>query len=242
MQLTDKQLMKACCRALYLWEFGDDNVNPKYRLSDKELLQYYGGIWTRAIKHNKQVKYKNPTIRKLIESCKVWKSQIKNPKLPNISFFLNDPLVRGKYLKALTNPLKQRVRWQYGADFTTELSKELNASKGSKSYVKGYGNQRAFASRILFFAMPQIHCYNYTSPLLRRLECHCGLADNKVETVFSLMNDLFVLHEKKLRALPHPKFSEANGLAKVIREGDWWERRVLDLAVLQNWKCFCISK
>jgi hypothetical protein len=239
MQLTNKQLMKACCRALYLWEFGDDDVDEGYRLSDRQMLQYFGGIWTRAIKQNKQVKYNKPTIHKLIKSCKVWNSQVRNPNLPNISFFLNDSVTRGKYTKALANSLKQRVRWQYGADFTTELSKELNANRRSAYYVKGYGNQRAFASRILFFAMPQIHCYNYTIPLKVKLKNHCVLADEKVDTVFQLMNDLFVAHEKELRALPRPNFGDAKGLGKAIREGDWWERRVLDLAVLQNWKCFC---
>jgi hypothetical protein len=53
------------------------------------------------------------------------------------------------------------------------------------------------------------------------------------------MHKLHQANKEELKNLPRPKFSEVKGIATAINEGDWWERRVLDLAVLQNWECFC---
>ena len=113
-----------------------------------------------------------------------------------------------------------------------ELAVELNARSANR---RG-GVQRAYASRILFFALPEIHIYNYSEPLINNLRKDYGLQGDTVDEVFELMNDLFVKHEKQLKRLPRPKFGKGGA---VIKKGDWWERRVLDLAVLQNWHCFC---
>ena len=36
--------------------------------------------------------------------------------------------------------------------------------------------------------------------------------------------------------------ADAEQLLEAVKDGDWWERRVLDLAVIHNWKCFCRGK
>ena len=55
------------------------------------------------------------------------------------------------------------------------------------------------------------------------------------------MNKLLKTYEDKIKKLPRPNFaSDCNEeLAKIIETNKWWERRVIDLAVLDNWKCFC---
>ena len=68
---------------------------------------------------------------------------------------------------------------------------------------------------------------------------HCSLQNDTVDGVYEKMNELFLLHETKLKNLPRPKFDDLNGLEVAINAGDWWERRVLDLAILENWECFC---
>ena len=57
MVITDRQLLKACCTALYLWEFGDDSVKEEKRLSDKDLIKYFAGEWNELLQVNKQIDY-----------------------------------------------------------------------------------------------------------------------------------------------------------------------------------------
>ena len=38
MKLTQKDLIRAACRAIYLWEFGDDEVGKADRVSDAKLM------------------------------------------------------------------------------------------------------------------------------------------------------------------------------------------------------------
>lgn len=244
MKLTSKDIVRACCRAIYLWEFGDDDIAPNDRLSDKELFNIFSRKWTNHKKSRRPITYSANQLKALIKNCKIRSTQISNPNNPRIAAYLTQPTIVSKnaqdtYYSVLdrsntvySNPIRLRTRWEYGREFTKELAVELNARSANR---RG-GVQRAYASRILFFALPEIHIYNYSEPLINNLRKDYGLQGDTVDEVFELMNDLFVKHEKQLKRLPRPKFGKGGA---VIKKGDWWERRVLDLAVLQNWHCFC---
>lgn len=237
LKISRKDLINACCRAIYLWEFGDDTVDIKHRVSDKYLMQYFGGIWTRyERKKRTNVLYSRNEISKLIYNCQVRLSQLKNPQLPQISTYLCTASVTDKHKYVLETPIRHRSRWEYGKNFTKDLAKVLNVSSATGKVIAGAGDQRALASRVLFFAMPKIHCYNISDPLSKKLTKHYGLQADNLEAVYEKMNELFLNNVDELSKLPRPKFNKLNGLAAAIKDGDWWERRVLDLAVLQNWK------
>lgn len=170
MQLTQKQLIKACCRAIYLWEFGDDAVDVSVRKSDKALLQYFGGAWNDYKNGGKPTSYNIDEIKELIYNCQVRKTQLSNPQLPSISSYLNDPQILVKHDYVLATPIRLRTRWEFGKNCTNELAELLNISRVTRQYTRGAGDQKALASRILFFAMPEIHFYNYSQPLIDRLE------------------------------------------------------------------------
>lgn len=245
MGLTQKDLVKACCRAIYLWELGDDEVDEADRVSDAVLMNHFATAWLRYKRSNRRIAYTPKQITDLIKNCQVRKSQISNPKNPQISATLMLPTLvstnsQNTYYsfldrcnKAYSTPTLLRTRWQYGREFTKELAKILNA----KSTIRRGGVQRAFASRILFFALAEMHVYNYSEPLIKSLKKNFGLNGDTVDEVFEKMNDLYELHEQDLKKLPRPNFP--NNVRKAIKDGEWWERRVLDLAVIQNWKCFC---
>lgn len=239
MQLTQKQLVKACCRAIYLWEFGDDAVDVSVRKSDKALLQYFGGAWNDYKNSGKPINYIIDEIINLIKNCGVRTSQEANPQLPSISRYLNDPQTLVKHDYVLATPIRLRTRWEFGKNCTNDLAELLNVSKVTGQFTRGAGDQKALASRVLFFAMPEIHCYNYSQPLIDKLEKQCSLQNDTVDGVCEKMNELFLLHETELKNLPRPKFDDLNRLETAINAGDWWERRVLDLAILENWECFC---
>ena len=245
MKLTQKDLIRAACRAIYLWEFGDDEVGKADRVSDAKLMNHFGLAWIKYKNGNRQIAYTSVQLRDLILNCQVRKSQLNNPKNSQISAYLMLPTavsnnaqntyysVLDRSKKAYSTQTLLRTRWQYGREFTKELARTLNARSAG---LRG-GVQRAYASRVLLFALPEIHVYNYSEPLVKRLKANFGLMGDTVDEVFELMDKLYLQHEKELKNLPRPTFP--SNLKASIKQGDWWERRVLDLAVLQNWKYIC---
>jgi hypothetical protein len=245
MELSQKDFVRAACRAIYLWEFGNDELDKEVRVSDAALMKHFGLAWIKYTNGKRQIVYTSQQLRDLILNCQVRKSQLNNPKNSQITAYLLRPTVICKntqdtYYSVLDRSKKAysthtllRTRWEYGVQFTEELAQSLNARNVG---LRG-GVQRAYASRVLFFALPQIHVYNYSEPLVEALKANFGLVSSTVDGVFKLMNELYLLHENELKKLPRPNFP--SNLKATIRQGDWWERRVLDLAILQNWKCFC---
>jgi hypothetical protein len=239
MILSDKELTRACCRAIYLWELGDDTVDSSLRVSDKDLLSWFASSWMDHKNNQTQINYSSDHIHKLIYNCQVRLSQLANPTLLDINKYLNDPSVLSRYNFTYAAKVRLRDRWNRGREFNEELASQLNESKVAGTVIPGSGDQKALASRVLFFAMPELHIFNYSGPLIESLKsrrCHIG---SEVSEVYEVMNDLLNSNLKELKKLPRPKFTSKHGISKAIKLGDWWERRVLDLALLENWKCYC---
>ena len=230
LKVDEKDLIRACCRAIYLWEFGDDAVAENVRRADKELLKYFGTKWTKfAQQKNKNLIYDITELQELMFSCHVPK-QINNPNLNGVDSYLStNALAQHNYVLGLQVNITARL--DFAKTIASNLADEL---KNKKNML-----QPALASRILFFTMPEIHHYNYSEPLRESLKENYGLVDDNLKGVYERMTKL--LYEpnnfKILKNLPRPNFP--NNLKKAVKDGDWWERRVLDLAVVQNWKCFC---
>lgn len=235
MKLTDRQLMKASLRALYLWEFGDDEIKSKQKKSDKELLNYFSNEWLELLKNKKPIVYTDAMIDTLIYSCGMRKHNISNHKRPNINIFFNDP----KLIQSYTTSLQAQKNKKYitARSNVTNLGKKLDPSRGSRGNYKGFGTQSAFASRILFFAIPNMQFFNYSDDLKDRLKEDWGVKGIDLKKSYAKMNKLLNKYEEQLKKLPRPIFD--SNIKELIEQNNWWERRVLDLAVLQNWKCFC---
>jgi hypothetical protein len=230
LKIKHKDLIRACCRAIYLWEFGEDSVNKKYRKTDKQMMKYFGGIWTRYTKtKRKNVRYTVKELQNLMHSCMI-ERQVNNKELGQIGNHLSNQSVLISHNYVINLPVQITGRLATAAKLTDNLATFLNIGKG---------NQPALASRLLFFSMPHLHFYNYSQPLVANLKKNFKFKIDTVDDVFDAMHKLHQANKVELKNLPRPKFSEVKGIATAINEGDWWERRVLDLAVLQNWDCFC---
>jgi hypothetical protein len=235
MRLTDRQLMKASLRALYLWEFGDDEITSKLKVSDKELLAYFATEWIGFVKHKKPIAYTDAMINKLIYSCGMRTHNVTNRKRPNINIFFNSP----KLLQSYTTSLQVQKNKKYitARSNVTNLGKLLDPSRGSRGNYKGFGTQSAFASRILFFAIPNMQFFNYSTTLQDRLKDEWKVKGVDLKKSYAKMNQLLNRYESQLKKLPRPNFDK--DIKEFVEQNNWWERRVLDLAVLHNWECFC---
>jgi len=219
-KLDRKIIIDACCEAIHLWEFGNPDVAKKeYARTDKELMRYFGGAWIDLQKRGKTVEYDIQVIKALIHTCEIQKVLIKNPKLEECEKYISNKRV-GRLL-AVSEDKSLAAKWDYGAKFIFDLGKILSTVGGSHP---------ALASRFLFFAVPQASIFNYSNPLVTKLQRKYGLKDSSVRAVGKVMAGLYEDNLAELSELPRPKFPSK--LSKSIRDGGWWERRVLDLAIL----------
>lgn len=231
--IKDKELIRACCRAIYLWEFGEDSVDERYRKSDKQMMRYFGGGWTKYLKGKKNnVRYTQKELQNLMHSCLI-ERQLNNTQVPLVGQHLTNQSTINSHNYVLNTKTQLTGRLDTAKRFTDDLASFLNIGKG---------NQPALASRILFFAMPQLHFYNISQPLVDNLGRYIDATFNTTDDIFDAMNLLYEANEKNLKRLPRPKFDKLGNLSAAIKDGNWWERRVLDLVVLENWKCFCKKK
>lgn len=133
-----------------------------------------------------------------------------------------------KYRKWLKNPNKT---------FTTEppdAIKKLGEEFFKKSKIKKTGNHIALASRILFFAIPDMTFFNYSNSIAKEL----GFSINNpsviihdyhqtLEKGLDLNWDELIKYEMPLSHIELP-----DSLWETARNNGWWQRRVLDLALL----------
>lgn len=230
--IEDKELIRACCRAIYLWEFGEDSVDKRYRKSDKDMLRYFGGGWTRYLKSKrKNVHYTEKELKNLMHSC-IIERQLNNSKVVLIGQHLTQASVIASHNYVLGKAVQLTGRLDTAKKLTDDLAIFLNIGKG---------NQPALASRVLFFAMPQLHFYNVSQPLVNNLRRYIDARFSTIDDIYDAMHLLHEANKTALKRLPRPKFDKLGNLSAAIKDGEWWERRVLDLAVLENWDCFCVE-
>ena len=94
------------------------------------------------------------------------------------------------------------------------------------------------AYRILFFALPQLTIFNFSKDLIKALQLATRpqVAIYKFQEIFE--NGLAV-NKSKLSSYPIPKLhrlANQNLYTASLVQGDWWQRRILDLAVRLHFK------
>mgnify|MGYP001162171550 CR=1 FL=1 len=105
--------------------------------------------------------------------------------------------------------------------------------------VKTNGGYRiVLAYRILFFALPQLTIFNFSKDLIKALQLATRpqVAIYKFQEIFE--NGLAV-NKSKLSSYPIPKLhrlANQNLYTASLVQGDWWQRRILDLAVRLHFK------
>ena len=115
------------------------------------------------------------------------------------------------------------------SDFLKSAGKALV----SKSVNTNAGYRVALASRILFFALPNLRLFNFSNDLAEvlMLPTRPQVAIYKFQEIFE--NGL-AINKSQLSSYPIPKshgLVSQNAYFTNLIQGDWWQRRILDLAV-----------
>ena len=224
--LTEKSLFDACDHAMTLWVSGDQKVPERYRRSDMELLTYFGDRWIEYCKSGTQLVFSNDELIALIHSCQF--SKTITLKLTQLRFELFAEYLTQTNLRPTVEysySLRTASRWQYGSKFVGPLANSLSDS-GDASFT--------LASSFLFFAVPQLYFFNYSKPIYEVLRERMEMETRLIGAVGAKLGKLHQHHAEVLHSLPRPEFSLS--LRQAVADGDWWERRVLELAVSDHWE------
>jgi len=111
--------------------------------------------------------------------------------------------------------------------------KDAGRALVSSQYKGKSGYRVALASRLLFFALPGLRLFNFSNDFVPALNLQ-SRPQVAILTLHELMEQGLLLNDNHLKAIQLPKFSPAlnsKNYKHRIVGGDWWQRRVLDLAI-----------
>lgn len=171
-------------------------------------------------------------------------------KLPLLPQYIDPYFIRVAGLKAApkqsTQALKEGIRLLL-TDLSADYKRYIIGKSSETSVVKvatytselvaAFGasdnvNHRALAFRILFFAIPDFPCFNYSSAIINELRLSTADANfysNFVET----LNRGYRMNWERLVRFEMPLPTHLNSKVWLrARNYGWWQRRVFDLALV----------
>ncbi len=229
LRLSKKTIDEAHICAEALW-YGINYKNLKPTVPDEELLQYFAEPMYR---HGRNVANFNPDIfrsnvKRLISACGL---NALNLGAGRMDLLQGIATIKGQIYQHFDDvQMKRPVMPAVNLSITAinDLSRGL--------VIHPQYHQIILASRILFFNTPNIEIFNISSGIARNL----GFSGRpyKYLTVFNLkMQRVYLANRTQLSKCKAPKILLLTGvLANSFASTTWWERRVLDLALLLHFK------
>lgn len=210
--------------ALDLW-WGIDFVTGKPQTSDQAFLEHFTKIFQalQAGSHNQLVPLKDE-IGELMRVCGFW-AQFLNNKID-----LNGGAMWiESNLPAYHSGCAQSTSGLYDLSAAISALEQLAAEFSTNQF----GRETALSSRALFFLVPDMQIYNISAKLAEKI-CFTAVTKNALADFYAYCEDMMAVNAPALNALQMPSFSPAiaDDLGDRVRGTDWWQRRVLDLALL----------
>jgi hypothetical protein len=227
---NDFKLADLCAKDL--WR-GINFANGKSLTSDEELISYFApklfNFRDGKIKH---LNFSSDSFTDFVNVCKV--SPFANFK-KNVSIKSGELYIVSCIMQFINKwyALPANSVWHNeGMNLTIGLANSLvkNNPKGNKYRIP-------MASRFLFFAVPDLMLFNYSTILGEKLGCD-KTPVSAMPNYTAIMEDLLIYHWTQLSEFEMPLaigFIDDDLWLKA-RDRGWWQRRVLDLALLIHFK------
>ena len=128
---------------------------------------------------------------------------------------------------------KKRLKLANNYDYATQAILDWSVKFVNNSSTSLNGNHRVpLACRILFFAMPDMMVFNFSNGLAKKMRFQ-----SRPQAAIPIFNkylcDGLQLNKVLLKKLEMPKPTVlSEDIWTEAKKGDWWQRRVLDLALL----------
>lgn len=230
-KFSANQLALAEVCAVELWNGFDYQTGKEFDVSDEDLLVMFSTPTfamyrsARTRQHLTEI-----DIRELIRIARLkalFRSEQPTDFQGAIAAYRTTALATYTGFNRKTLPLANP--YDYATKATLDWSiKFVNNSSASRN-----GNHRVpLACRILFFAMPDMMVFNFSNGLAKKMRLQ-SRPQAAIPNFNKLLYDGLQLNKVLLKNLDMPKpttLSEDIWLA--ANKGGWWQRRVLDLALL----------
>ena len=142
--------------------------------------------------------------------------------------------------RLISKELKKSLNYVFETNFlllTTNLTVELSKAFHKMSTVSNTSAYLPLASRVLFFAAPNLPVYQYSDDLAEGLKIHKTDKELSLNQFNEAMSDGLIDNWFILKDYQMPFFSnkmENDEFWLQARDNGWWQRRVLDLACVIN--------
>lgn len=136
-------------------------------------------------------------------------------------------------LATYTGYKKKSLRLPNQFDYATQATLDWSVKFVKNTSVSLNGNHRVpLACRILFFAMPDLMVFNFSNGLAKKMRLQ-SRPQAAILYFNQYLYDGLQLNQALLKNLDMPKPTLLSAeIWQAANNGDWWKRRVLDLALL----------
>jgi len=143
-----------------------------------------------------------------------------------------------KYISDCANPATKSDNWKASSAYVWQGGKELV----DVNVQTNAGFRIPLASRILFFALPVMPIANFSNGLAKSLNLQ-SRPEAAIHYYYQIFNMCMVSNNRQLSKYEIP---ESNGLIddmiyKEVKNSDWWQRRVLDIALLLHFNVTTVA-
>ena len=228
---TELDIANDC--ALLLWN-GISFETGKATVSDETLMSYFAEPVTKHLNsQGSQVKFNLTELHALIITAGLKPMLRKQHEIsyPQFEHYLANSI---KYLQTdVASAKTEAERWAATSSFVREGGKQLvNINVQTNA-----GYRVPLSSRILFFATPTQPIANFSNGLAKALNLPLR-PEYAIRLFYQAICTGFALNKNKLQAYTMP---QSNGILDAdiyaqVKASDWWQRRVLDIALLLRLK------
>lgn len=227
--LTQLVLADLCAREI--WNGISYETGKELEASDEELLYFFASPVFSL--------YNNPKSRQLFTELDI-RLLIRSARLKALFQTSNGTDFKQGISTFKSTAFQTYKGWKNG---TLTLSAEGYATKAtldwSYKFVKNLnttaatGNHRVpLANRILFFALPDMLIFNFSNGLAKKMQLQ-SRPQAALPYFNKLLNDGLTLNSQLLSKFDMPAPTVlSEEIWAAANNGDWWKRRVLDLALL----------
>ena len=234
--LSKSTLDKAdmCARELWRSKKYNKKKNPT---SDDELI----GLLSKPINNylkgkTLRVNLSPKNIELLINASQMTRiSSVKNVSIRKGIFIL--PNLLNQYRQNIKNIAIDNSNFYYPArDMVIDLGEHFY--KKRKNIGINGGCHAALSTRFLFFASPTLPIFNYSSKIASSFKLN-GKVANRIPSYYEIIASIYLRNWKNLKNYQMPLSNHIDDdYWLLIKENGWWQRRVLDIALLLHFKIF----
>jgi hypothetical protein len=226
--------------AISLWNGTDYETGKKQLVSDAYLLQKFGIKFINAKINNSLMSFSLDEISEFIKVAKL-RHRI-NPL--SVDLFNGNRCLNTSILTYATQQSHRRLntlKYEVGATMSENLGRHFSTKRfviRNGKRIRTRNNKTTLASRLLFFTVPSEQCFNLNEDVAKNLylKGKTALTFNReyCEALATLLDrDWHILSNFKMPL-------KNNDISPIVwneaYKGCWWQRRVLDLAVLLHYK------